>query len=127
MILGVRMNAVRVFAAFIVLVIGVYLLIEGVYPSPQSLVDAAFMGLGAALVLGYFQLIGDYFSRWLRMPPDMTFMPVLLVLGVVVMGFGAIKPGLTSIELRLSLIIPGLVLALYAVFRTLKAIRERGL
>lgn len=121
------MNAVRAFAAFIVLVIGVYLLIEGVYPSPHSLVDAAFMGLGAALVLGYFQLIGDYFSRWLRMSPDMTFMPVLLVLGVVVMGFGVVQPGLTSIELRLSLVIPGLVLALYAVFRILKSIRERGL
>lgn len=121
------MKTIRAFAAFIALVIGVYLLLEGVYPSPQSLVDAAFMGLGAALILSYFQLIGDYFSRWLRMPPEMTFMPVLLVLGLVVLGFGLVRPGLVSIGLRLSLVIPGLVLALYAVFRTLKAIRERGL
>jgi len=120
------MNAARVFVAFIVLVIGVYLLIEGVYPIPESLVDAAFMGLGAALILSYFQLIGDYFSRWLRMPSDMIFMPVLLVLGLAVLWFGLVRPGLTSIELKLSLVIPGLVLALYAVFRTLKAIRERG-
>ena len=121
------MKTIKAFAAFIALAIGVYLLIEGVYPSPKSLVDAAFMGLGAALILGYFQLIGDYFSRQLRMPPDMTFMPVLLVLGLVVIGFGAVQPGLTSIELRLSLVIPGLALAAYAVFRVLKAIRERGL
>lgn len=122
-----NMKTIRAFAAFIALVIGVYLLLEGVYPSPQSLVDAAFMGLGAALILGYFQLIGDYFQRRLRMPPEMTFMPVLLVLGLVVLGFGLVRPGLASIELRLSLAIPGLVLAVYAIFRTLKAIKERGL
>ncbi|MBA7594632.1 hypothetical protein ES703_01579 [subsurface metagenome] len=121
------MKTIRAFAAFIALVIGVYLLLEGVYPSPQSLVDATFMGLGAALILGYFQLIGDYFQRRLRMPPEMTFMPVLLVLGLVVLGFGLVRPGLASIGLKLSLAIPGLVLAVYAVFRTLKAIKERGL
>jgi len=121
------MKTYRAIAAFIALVIGVYLLIEGVYPAPESLVDAAFMGLGAVLILGYFRLIGDYLWRWLRTTSDMTFMPLLFVLGLVVMGFGLVRPGLVSIELKLSLAIPGLVLALYPAFRLLKAIRERGL
>jgi len=121
------MKTIKAFAAFIGLAIGVYLLIEGVYPIPASLVDATFMGLGAALILIYFQLIDDFFQRRLRMPPEMTFMPVLFVLGLVVIGFGLVRPGLASIELRLSLVIPGLVLAVYAIFRTLMAIRERGL
>ena len=121
------MNAYRACAAFIALVIGVYLLLEGVYPLPESLVDAAFVGLGAVLILSYFWLIGDYLWRWLRSPSEMTFMPVLLVLGLVVLGFGLVRPGLVSIELKLTLVIPGLVLALYAVFRLWKAIRERSL
>ncbi len=121
------MNANRPYLAFIALVIGVYLLIEGVYPAPKSLVDAAFMGLGVVLILSYFRLIGDYFWHWLRAPPEMTFMPVLLVVGLVLLGFGLVRAGLVSIELKLSLAIPGLVLALYAGFKLWKAIRERGL
>ncbi len=121
------MKTYRAIAAFIALVIGVYLLIEGVYPAPESLVDAAFMGLGAVLILSYFRLIGDYFWRLLRTTSDITFMPLLLVLGIVLTVFSLVRPGLTSIELKLSLAIPGLVLALYAVFRLLKAVRARSL
>ena len=121
------MNVYRVCAAFIALVLGVYLLLEGVYPAPEGLVDATFMGLGVLLILSYFRLIGDRFWRWLRTSPEITFMPVLLVLGLVVLGFGLARSGLVSTELKLSLAIPGLVLAIYAGFRVLKAIMERSL
>jgi hypothetical protein len=46
MIFGGRMNSARAYAAIGALVLGVYLLIEGVYPAPESLVDGAFIALG---------------------------------------------------------------------------------
>lgn len=120
------MNSTRAYAAVGVLVIGVYLLIEGVYPAPESLIDGAFITLGAALMLSYFWLIGDTIERWLK-ARELTFMPILLVLGLIILVFGLIRPGLASIELKLSLVIPGLVLALVAGFKLWKAIRERSL
>jgi hypothetical protein len=77
-------------------------------------------------MLSYFWLVGDTIERWLK-ARELTLMPVLLVLGVIILGFGLIRPGLASIELKLSLAIPGLVLALYAGFKLGSAIRERGL
>lgn len=122
-----RMNSVRAYVAIIVLVIGTYLLIEGAYPVHKMLISGVFIALGAALMLSYFWLIGDTIERWLRAPQEMTFMPVLLVLGLVVLAFGLIRPGLATIELKLSLVIPGLVLALVAGFKLGKAIKKQGL
>ena len=101
-------------AAIIVLVIGIYLLLEGTYPTHGILMVGASIALGVAFVLSYFWLIGDHLGRWLRAPREITLMPVLLVLGLSMLGFALVKPGLASIELKLSFMIPGLVLALIA-------------
>ena len=120
------MKSARAYAAIIVLVIGIYLLIEGAYMMQDMLINVAFIALGAALTLSYFWLIGDTIERWLRAPPGITFMPVLLVLGLVVLSFGLIRSGLADIMLRLSLVIPGLVLALVAVFALLRSAKKQG-
>lgn len=120
------MNSARAYAAIIVLVIGIYLLIEGAYMMQDMLINVSFIVLGAVLTLGYFWLIGDTIERWLRAPRGITFMPVLLVLGIVILSFGLIRSGLVTTELKLSLVIPGLVLALVAVFVLLKA-KKQGL
>ena len=120
------MKSARAYAAIVVLVIGIYLLIEGAYMMQDMLINAAFIVLGAALTLGYFWLIGDTIERWLRAPRGITFMPLLLVLGIVILVFGLVRPGLTTIGLKLSLVIPGLVLVIVAVFALLKA-KKQGL
>lgn len=120
------MNSARAYAAIIVLVIGIYLLIDGAYMMRDMLINVSFIVLGAVLTLGYFWLIGDTIERWLRAPRGITFMPVLLVLGIVILSFGLTRSGLVTTELKLSLVIPGLVLALVAVFVMLKA-KKQGL
>ncbi len=120
------MKSARGFVAIIVLVIGIYLLIEGAYMMQDMLVNVAFIALGAVFTLSYFWLIGDTIERWLRAPPGITFMPILLVLGVVVLSFGLMRSGLATTELRLSLVIPGLLLALVAVFALLRSVRKQG-
>lgn len=111
-------------AAIIVLVVGVYSLLEGTYPAYGTLVGGALIAFGAALLLGYFWLIGNSIERWLG-AKEFTFMPVLLVLGLIMVGFGIFpKPGMGTDEVRLSFAIPGLALVLYTGFRLLKAIKE---
>lgn len=120
------MKSARAYVAIVVLVIGIYLLIEGAYMVQDMLVNVAFIALGAVLTLSYFWLIGDTIERWLRAPPGITFMPILLVLGLVVLSFGLIRSGLATTELRLSLVIPGLLLVLVAVFALLRSVRKQG-
>lgn len=120
------MKSARAYVAIVVLVIGIYLLIEGAYMMQDMLINVSFIVLGAVLTLGYFWLIGDTIERWLRAPRGITFMPVLLVLGIVILSFGLTRSGLVTTELKLSLVIPGLVLALVAVFVLLKA-KKQGL
>jgi len=120
------MKSARAYVAIVALVIGIYLLIEGAYMMQDMLVNVAFIALGAVLTLSYFWLIGDTIERWLRAPPGITFMPVLLVLGIVILVFGLVRPGLSRIELQLSLVIPGLVLALIAVLVLLRSVKKQG-
>ncbi|TES83573.1 MAG: hypothetical protein E3J91_02665 [Hadesarchaea archaeon] len=120
------MKSARAYVAIVVLVIGIYLLIEGAYMVQDMLINVSFIVLGAVLTLGYFWLIGDTIERWLRAPRGITFMPLLLVLGIVILSFGLTRSGLVTTELKLSLVIPGLVLALVAVFVLLKA-KKQGL
>ncbi len=120
------MKSARAYVAIVVLVIGIYLLIDGAYMMRDMLINVSFIVLGAVLTLGYFWLIGDTIERWLRAPRGITFMPVLLVLGIVILSFGLTRSGLVTTELKLSLVIPGLVLALVAVFVLLKA-KKQGL
>ncbi len=117
------MNTNRAYAAIIALVVGVYLLIDGALLLRGILVDLTFIAVGAVLMLIYFQLIGDYLERRLMARRDITLMPVILVLGLVLLVFGVIRPGLASIGVKLSFILPGLVFVLYAGWRLWKAQR----
>jgi hypothetical protein len=76
------------------------------------MVDCALLLLGAALALAYFPLIGDHLERKFKAPRMITLMPVLLALGLAVLCQAAIRPGLVTLELKLSLAIPGLALVL---------------
>jgi len=119
------MNTNRVYAAIIALVVGVYLLLDGAFLVREILIDGAFIVVGAVLTISYFWLIGDYLERRFRTRREITLMPVLLVLGLALLVFGIIRPGLVSIGLKLSFILPGLVLALYSGLKLWKAIGKR--
>ncbi|MDI6884234.1 MAG: hypothetical protein QMD00_03785 [Hadesarchaea archaeon] len=121
------MSTNRAYAAIVALVVGVYLLIDGALLVREIVIDGAFIVGGAVLTLSYFWLIGDYLEQRFMARRDITLMPVLLVLGLVLLVFGIIRPGLASIGLKLSFIIPGLVFALYAGWRLWKAVKGRGL
>jgi hypothetical protein len=105
------MNTARVCAAIAVLVVGMVLLFEGTYPAVEEWIDGAYIALGAALILGYFPLIGDYLKRKLRAPATTTLAPVLLVLGLVMVYYGTTKAGLATPVLKLTFIAPGAALA----------------
>ncbi|MDI6643103.1 MAG: hypothetical protein QMD95_03520 [Candidatus Hodarchaeaceae archaeon] len=117
------MSTNRAYAAIVALVVGVYLLIDGALLVREIVIDGAFIVGGAVLTLSYFWLIGDYLVQRFMARRDITLMPVLLVLGLVLLVFGIIRPGLASIGLKLSFIIPGLVFALYAGWRLWKAVK----
>ncbi len=118
------MKSVKAYVAIVALVIGVCLLIKGAYMMQDMLVDIVFIAVGAVLTLSYFWLIGDTIERWLRASPQITFMPLLLVLGLVILVFGLIQPGLATATLRLSLVIPGLVLAIVAVLILFRSVKK---
>jgi hypothetical protein len=117
------MNTNRACAAIVALVVGVYLLIDGSFLARKILIDGAFIAVGAVLMISYFWLIGDYLEHRLRARREITLMPIMLMLGLVMLVFGIIRPGLVAIEHKLSFILLGLVLALYSGLKLLKAIK----
>lgn len=88
------MGEQKAYAAFVVLVVGLFLLLEGTRldPAREIAVDATLMVIGAVLTLAYFFLIGDYLQRRLGAPAIVTPMPVLLVLGAVMVYQSALRP-----------------------------------
>lgn len=104
------MHIVRICTAIIVLLIGMTFLFEGTYPAVSEISDVIYIVVGAGLVLGYFPLIGDTLELRLRARRDVVFMPVLLVLGLLMLYYGATEPGLATIWLRSTLIVPGVLL-----------------
>ena len=119
------MNTRRACAAVVVLVVGVYLLLDGALLVREILIDGVFIGVGVALVLSYFWLIGSYLEYRFQAPREITLMPVLLVLGIIMMIFGAIRVGLPSIELKLSFVLPGAVLVAVPALMIYKAIKGK--
>lgn len=81
--------------ALISLVIGMFLLLEGskvtVSDRPMEL-DLTFVVVGAVLVLVYPTLIGNYLEVKLGASRTVSFMPMLLVLGAVLIYQGAVRP-----------------------------------
>ncbi len=105
-----KMHTARICAAIIALVIGMILLFEGAYPTIGGYADGIYVAVGAALILSYFPLIGDSFELKFRTQRSVVCMPVLLVLGLLMLYYGATKPGLATLVLRSTFIIPGTAL-----------------
>ncbi|MDH5443202.1 MAG: hypothetical protein OEX16_02715 [Hadesarchaea archaeon] len=85
--------ATKAYASIVSLVIGMFLLLEGsrmihlIYS-----IDLVFIVVGAMFVLAYLPLMGDYLELNLRGSKTVTFMPILLVLGLVLVYQGAVIP-----------------------------------
>ena len=74
------MDGRKACVAFVMLIVGLFLLLEGsrVTVSGRAVeIDLGFMVVGAVLTLAYFYFIGDYLQRRLHAPPTVTFIPVL--------------------------------------------------
>lgn len=106
--------ATKAYASIVSLVVGMFLLLEGSGPMyPTDLIDLVFILVGAMLVLAYLPLMGDYLELKLRGPRTVTFMPILLVLGLVLIYKGAVIP--------LSVVEKGLFVALEIVLIAIPA------
>lgn len=116
-------DAAKAYAAIVALVIGVALLFEGTYPTVEGWLDGVYIAIGAVLFLGYFLLVGDYLERKLRAPGAITIVPPLFVLGAVMLYYAVTKAGLTT-PVKLSFVIPGVVLVAVSLFMFYREIRR---
>lgn len=107
---GDKMRTARICTAIVALVIGMFLLFEGTYPTIGGYADGIYVAVGAALILSYFPLIGDSFELKFRAQRSVVCMPVLLVLGLLMIYYGATKAELATLWLRSTFIIPGAAL-----------------
>ena len=116
----------KAYASIVSLVIGMFLLLEGSGPMyPTDLIDLVFIVVGAMLVLAYLPLMGDYLELNLRGSRTVTFMPILLVLGLVLIYKGAVTP-LSVVEkgLFVALEIVLIVVPAFVLYRAAKRRRE---
>ena len=118
-----KMRTARICTSIIALVIGMVLLFEGAYPTIGGYADGIHVAVGAALILSYFPLIGDSFELKFRTQRSVVCMPVLLVLGLLMLYYGATKPGLATLALRSTFIIPGTALVVVSLVLLGKNIR----
>ena len=104
------MLTARTCTAMVALVVGMVLLFEGAYPTIGGYADGIHVAVGAGLILGYFPLIRAPLELKFRAQQYVIFMPVFLVLGLLMLYYGATKPGLATLALRSTFIIPGAAL-----------------
>ncbi len=112
------MSTSKMYAAFVGLIVGLFLLLEGSKLDPLLgiAINAIFIVVGAVLTLSYFYLIGDSLQRRLRAPPIVTSMPVLLVLGVmlvyqaVVRSIDVVSKGLFGVLGIILILVPAFVI-----------------
>ena len=113
------MTGVRVYASFVAIVVGMFLLVEGSKLDPtRGILDVIFIVVGAMLVLSYFFLVGDYLEHRFR-DRITNLMPVLLVLGGVTVYHGIVRP--VEMVSKSLLTVLGTVLVLVSVFVIYKA------
>ena len=117
------MLTARIGTAMVALVVGMVLLFEGAYPTIGGYADGIYVVVGAALILSYFPLIGDSFELKFRAQRSVICMPVLLVLGVLMLYYGATKAGLATLVLRSTFIIPGAALVVVSLILLSRTIR----
>lgn len=116
----------RALAASIFLVIGMFLLLEGsrITLSGRSVeVDLFFLAVGAVLTIAYPVLIGDYFEKQFRTPRNISLMPMLMMLGVVLI-FQAVTRQLGSID-KLVFAVLGIALVVSSVIVTYRATKKK--
>ncbi|MFH1821813.1 MAG: hypothetical protein ABH852_05180 [Methanobacteriota archaeon] len=70
--------------AVIFLAIGIFILLEGSSLSGSSIeIDLAMLVVGIILTISYLPLIGNYFELKFKAKTSMTYMPILVILGAV--------------------------------------------
>ncbi len=116
------MSKQKAYAAFIVLVVGLFALLEGSRFIYGIAIDATLVVVGAVLTLAYFFLIGDYLQRRLRATQTITLMPVLLVLGAVTIYQAVIRT--IDIVSRSLFGVLGIILILVPAFMLYRAAKK---
>lgn len=117
----------KAFLASVFLVIGMFLLLEGsrVTLSGRAIeIDLLLVTVGAVLTIAYPMLIGDYFEIKFKTPRIISFMPMFLMLGIVLI-FQAITRSLGSID-KIVFIVTGIALVAAPILVTYKATRGKG-
>lgn len=116
----------RAVAASVFLVIGMFLLLEGskvTLSGREVYVDLFFIAVGAVLTVAYPILIGDYFEHTFKTPRNISLMPMLMMLGIVLI-FQALTRQLTIID-KLVFSVIGTALVVSSVIVTYRATRKK--
>lgn len=116
----------RAVAASVFLVIGMFLLLEGskVTVSGRAVtVDLFFIVVGAVQTVAYPILIGDYFETKFKTPRNISLMPMLMMLGIVLI-FQAVTRQLNTID-KLVFAVLGIALAVASIIATYRATRKK--
>ncbi len=117
------MSTSKMYAAFVGLVVGLFLLLEGSKLVRGIAIDATFIVVGVVLTLAYFYLIGDSLQRRLRAPPMVTLMPVLLVLGAMLVYQGVVRS--IDVVSKGLFVVLGIILILVSAFVIYRAAKRR--
>ncbi len=115
----------RAVAASVFLVIGMFLLLEGsrVTVSGRDVtVDLFFAVVGAVLTISYPILIGDYFEHRFKTPRNISLMPMLMMLGIVLI-FQAMTRQLNMID-KIIFVVIGVTLAVASIIVTYRATKK---
>ncbi len=99
----------RIWASFLALAAGLFLLLEGSKFDPaRGALDIVFLVVGAILTVSYFFFLGDYLERRFGYKTA-TLVPVLFVLGCVMLYQGIVRP--VEVVSRVLLGVLGLLMA----------------
>ena len=120
--------ATKAYASIVSLVIGMFFLLKGAGAMhPTNLINLVFIVVGAMLVLAYLPLMGDYLELNLRASRTVTFMPILLVLGLALVYQGMVIPLSVAEEvLFVALEILLIVVPAFVLYKAAKRRREGG-
>lgn len=88
-------SKVKACVALVLLVIGMFLLIEGsriTLSGRPVWIDLVLIVAGGAMAVAYLPLIGHYLELRLKAPRNVSFVPMLIVLGAALVYQGALRP-----------------------------------
>lgn len=87
-----------------------FALLEGSKLVYGSLIDSALMLIGAVLIFAYIWLVGDFLELRFKADRRINLPPILLALGVAMLYQAVFRAGLVTLELKLSMAIPGIAI-----------------